>query len=197
MRRRALLRLAPVLAIGGCGLSERPYAQRRDWPLLVRRPQALPPRVGGPVLLVRSLRTGPGMESRGLQSLERDGSIRTAFYEEWAVAPTEAVEDALRRWLSESGLFAAVLAPASRLTADLVLEGELDALWTEVARADGYAALGVTVLDEKAATVTVRAQQTVSARAPIAGKGPAADVDAMRAAVADVCGQVERLLAGG
>jgi ABC-type uncharacterized transport system auxiliary subunit len=182
--------------LGACGLSERPYAERREWPLLVRRPQALPPRAGGRVLLVRSLRAGPGMDVRGLQSLLADGSIRTAFYEEWAVPPAQAVEDALRRWLAESGLFAAVLAPGSRLSADLVLEGELDALWTETTRNDAYAAIGVTVLAPEAEGNRVRLQQTVSARAPLAEAGAPGDVAAMRGAVAEVFGRIEAVLAG-
>jgi hypothetical protein len=184
--------------LGGCGLSQRPYAERREWPLLVRRPQAMPARVGGPVLLVRALRAGPGMEARGLQSLLVDGSIRTAFYEEWAVPPAEAAEDGLRRWLADCGLFAAVLAPGSRLSADLVLEGELDALWTEAARADAYAAIGVTVLRQNQPDATkVAVQQTVSARAPVAGADAPADVAAMRAAMAEVFGRIEALLAAG
>jgi ABC-type uncharacterized transport system auxiliary subunit len=192
MRRRAVL--VAAAALGGCGLSTRPYVERRDWPLLVRRPQALPPRVGAPVLLVRSLRAGPGMEARGLQTLRADGSIKTEFYEEWAVPPAEAVEDALRRWLAESGLFSGVLAPGSRLVADLVLEGELDALWTEPARHDAYAAVGVSVLEQNPAATKVRLQRTVSARTPLAEGGAPQAVAAMRAAVAQMCAEIEALL---
>src|SRR5450759_2112909 len=107
MRRRGVILLPALLA--ACGLAERPYAERRQWPLLLRRPQSLPPRPGGPVLEVRTLRAGPGLEARGLQSLEPDGSIRTAFYEEWAVPPAQGAEDALRLWLADCGRFAAVL----------------------------------------------------------------------------------------
>ncbi len=184
-----------ALGLSGCGLSERPYAERRQWPLLVRRPQSLPPRAGGPVLLVRALRAGPGMEARGLQSLRADGSIKTEYYEEWAVPPAEAVEDGLRRWLSESGLFSAVLAPGSRLAADLVLEGVLDALWTEPARGDAYAAVGATVLEQSGGTPKVRLQQTVSARSPLAETSPSANAAAMRAALAEVFARIEGLLA--
>ena len=147
MRRRALL--AAPLALAGCGLETRPYAERRQWPLLVHRPQALPPRTGGPVLLVRSFTAGPGMEARGLQSVQPDGSIRTEFYEEWSVPPAQAVEEAVRSWLAQSGLFSAVLAPGSRLAADLVLEGELDALWTVPAENTARAALGLTLVAQE------------------------------------------------
>ena len=130
VKRRAVL--ASLLGLGGCGLSQRPYLERRQWPLIVRRPTTEPARPRGRVLLVRTVRAGPGLEARGLQSLQPDGSVKVDFYEEWAVPPAQAVEDDLRQWLAASGLFAAVLAPGSRLPADLVLEGDLTAFWADV-----------------------------------------------------------------
>ena len=46
MNRRALL--LPLL-LTACGLSERPYAERRQGPLLVQRPITIPARAGAPV----------------------------------------------------------------------------------------------------------------------------------------------------
>ena len=106
MRRRWVL--AGVAALAGCSLlPQTPYVQRRDWPLDVRRPVggAAPGR-DGRVLLVRSVRAGPGLEARGLQWLQRDGSVHVDFYEQWAVPPAQAVEDDLRQWLADAGLFA-------------------------------------------------------------------------------------------
>ena len=124
MRRRIWLGGAAALA--GCSvLPKEPYVEKRDWPLAVRRPAVLPARHGGPVLLVRTIQAAPGLESRGLQWLLPDGSLHIDYYEQWAVPPAQAVEDSLRQWLSDAGLFAAVVGPGSRLTADLVLEGEL------------------------------------------------------------------------
>jgi ABC-type uncharacterized transport system auxiliary subunit len=187
--------LTAPLALAGCGLATRPYAERRQWPLLVRRPQALPPRSGGPVLLVRSFAAGPGMESRGLQSVQPDGSIRTEYYEEWSVPPAQAVEEAVRGWLAWSGLFAAVVAPGSRLAAGLVLEGELDALWTEPAEHAARAALGVTLVAEGSAGTRLVTQQRVEAAADLAGATPQDAVAAMTAAVGVLCARVEGTVA--
>ncbi len=191
-RRRVLL--LPLL-LGACGLSERPYAERREWPLVVRRPETLPPRRGGKVLLVRSLGAGPGLDQRGLQSMQPDGSIRTAFYEEWQVPPAEAVEDSLRRWLAASGLFAAVLAPGSRLPADLALEGELTALWTEPGGGRSDATLGVSVIDQTGAATRIVLQNSFSAYAPLGTPNPPDAAASMRASLALVFGQVEAALA--
>ncbi len=189
MKRRAMLAVPLVLA--GCGLETRPYAERRQWPLLVRRPEALPPRSGGAVLLVRSFAAGPGLEARGLQSVQPDGSIRTEFYEEWSVPPPQAVEQAVRGWLADCGLFSAVVAPGSRLAAGLVLEAELDALWTAPAARLARTALGVTLVAEGGATAHLVLQQRVEGEAALAGTTPQDAVGAMTAAVGALCGRVE------
>ena len=183
--------LAAPLALAGCGLETRPYAERRQWPLLVRRPQALPPRSGGKVLLVRSFAAGPGMDLRGLQSVQPDGSIRTEFYEEWSVPPSQAVEEAVRGWLADSGLLSAVVAPGSRLAADLVLEGVLDALWTVPAGQVARAALGVTLVAEGGTGPRLVLQRRLDAEAALAGATPQDAVAAMTASVAALCGRVE------
>jgi len=193
MRRRAALLLLPLLA--ACGLSERPYTERRQWPLLVRRPQTLPPRAGGPVLEVRTLRAGPGLEVRGLQSLQADGSIRTAFYEEWAVPPAQGVEDALRQWLADCGRFAAVVAPGSRMPADLALEGELLALWSEPAAQRAHAAFSIVVVRQAGAEPHIMLQRTEAAEAPLAGATPPEAVAAQITALAEVFRRIEAALA--
>jgi len=198
MRRRLalavpLLLVAPML-LASCGLSERPYAERRQWPLMPRRPRSEAPRVRGPVLLVRTLRTGPGLDSRGLQSLQPDGSIRTAFYEEWAAPPAQAAEEALRGWLAESGVFAAVIAQGSRVEADQVLEGELTALWTVPTIGQAHCAMGITVLDHRGANVRVRLQQRFAAEAALAGPSPREAVEAQAAALALVFSRIEAAL---
>ncbi len=192
MRRRFLLVALP-LAVAACGLSERPYEVRREWPLLVRRPTAVPPRADGPVLEVRDLRAGPGLAERGLQSLRSDGSIQTAFYEQWAVPPAEGAEDSLRQWLAQSGQFAAVVSPGSRAAITLSLDGELTTLWTDggVARA----AIAVTAVAMGAATRRIVLQQTFAGTAPVADSSPAAAVRAQLAALAEVFAQIEGALA--
>ena len=179
----------------GCGLSERPYLERRQWPLIVRRPSQRQPRAKGRVLLVRSVRAGPGLEARGLQSLQPDGSVKVDFYEEWAVPPAQAVEDDLRQWLADSGLFAAVLAPGSRLSADLVLEGDLTAFWADIPAMRARAALALVLLDQRPSPVRVLMQRTFTAEAPLPSAEAPAIVSALRLALSQVFEQVERAVA--
>ncbi len=191
MRRRVWLAGAAVLA--GCSvLPQQPYLQRRDWPLLARRPAALPRRTSGPVLLVRNIQAAPGLESRGLQWKLPDGSLHIDFYEQWAVPPAQAVEDALRLWLADAGLFAAVVAPGSQLPADLILEGELTEFLGDPQGGVARAALALVLLDERPKPLRVLLQKTESATAPLTGMQPPAVVQALQAALGEVLRETEQ-----
>jgi ABC-type uncharacterized transport system auxiliary subunit len=192
LTRRALL-AAPLLA-AGCSLFEQPYVERRQWPLLVERPGVLPNRRGGKVLEIRTLRSGPGLDSRGLQTLQADGSVKIAFYEEWAVPPAEALEDSLRRWLTASGLFAAVVGPGSRVTADYALEGELGALWSDPSRGIAHAALSIVLLGEQPDVAKVALQRRFEETAAMPADDPAAQVRAQVAALTVVLARAEAAL---
>ena len=156
-------------ALGGCSIiPQRPYLEKRDWPLQASRGAVVPPRPRAPVLLIRTLRAAPGLTARGLRTLQPDGSVRTDAYEEWSVPPTDAAEDQLRRWLSGSGLFAAILAPGSRGHADLVLEGELLTLIGDPSHGVSRAAMAVVLLDLRPTPLRLRLQAEITGEAPLA-----------------------------
>jgi len=190
MRRRLLL--GGAAALGGCSLlPQTPYVQRRDWPLDVRRGTIVLPRRGGRVLLVRSVRAGPGLDERGLQWLQRDGSVHVDFYEQWAVPPAQAVEDDLRQWLADAGLFSAVVSAGSRMNADFVLEGELNAFAADLNAGVARVALAVVLLDQRKGSTRVLLQRTETAEVKLAGSEPPAIAEAMKAALVEVLRRVE------
>ena len=109
--RRGLLLLLPALA--GCSvLPSRPYQEVQRFSLAPERPQTSPPPARGPVLLLRPLRAAPGMDARGLRMLGAGGQVTTGYWHEWTAPPVELAEEALRRWLTASGIISAVTAPA-------------------------------------------------------------------------------------
>jgi ABC-type uncharacterized transport system auxiliary subunit len=190
------LALAGLLPLASCSLlPSQPYTERRDWPLVIRRPVSLPPRRNGKVLLVRQVSAAPELDSRGLQWLRRDGSVHTDYYEQWAVAPADAVDDDLRQWLASSGLYAAVLSPGSRVPAGLVLEAELTTFIADFPAGLARAALAVVLLDQRLNPPKVKLQHTFSATAELAGDSIPSLVDASRAALARVFEATERGLA--
>ena len=181
--------------MAGCSiLPSQPYTEKRDWPLVVRRPTSLPVPSRGKILLVRTLRAAPQLEDRGLQWLQRDGSVHVDYYEQWAVAPAQAVEDDLRQWLGASGLYAAVVAPGSRLAADLVLEGELNTFMADIPSGVARAALALVLLDQRQNSAKVRLQRTIAAEAKLAGTEVPQLVTALRAALLDVLQETETIL---
>jgi cholesterol transport system auxiliary component len=123
VKRRAML-AATVLA--GCtNPLSRPYPEKRLYVLEARRPITLPAPARGRTLMVRSVAASPGMEGRGLIT-RRPGNVQESdFWNEFFTAPAAMVQDSLRQWLSESGLFAAVLDQGSAGRADLALESVL------------------------------------------------------------------------
>lgn len=189
------LTLAGTLSLAGCSLlPSQPYTQRRDWPLVVRRPVTLPPRRNGKVLLVRSVRAAPELETRGLQWLQQDGSVHIDYYEQWAVPPAQAVGDDLRQWLAASGIYSAVLAPGSRLTADLVLEGELNTFMADLPAGVGRADLAVVLVDQRPGEPKVRLQQTFSGKVTLAGTTIPELTSALLSALRDTLQETELAL---
>jgi len=190
MKRRLVLGAA--LGATACSvLPSQNYLERRNWPMAVTRETVLPPRPGGRVLLVRSIQAGPELATRGLQVIQADGSVKSEFYEQWAVPPADGVDDDLRRWLAASGLFGAVIAPGSRLTADLVLEGELTALNADLRTRTARMALALTLIDQHPTPARVLMQRTEAEAAPLDGVDPPALARAQLAAVQAVLRQTE------
>jgi len=166
--------LAGLPALAACSvLPDRPFIPTERFTLAPERPG----RRSGPgrkVLLVRLLRAAPGLEQRGLRTVNGDGTEATDFYAEWAAPPAEAAEEALRRWLAASGLFAAVTAPGSRARADLVLEAELAALHADLGRREARATLAALLLQDAGLGGRVLAQLTPTGTAPLVGAEPPA-----------------------
>ena len=193
MSRRAIL--AGAAALSGCSvIPAAKYIQPVEWPLTVRRPVALPPRAGGKVLVVRELTPAPGLERRGVQWLLPDGSLHVDFYNQWAVPPAQGVTDDLRRWLADSGLFAAVVGPDSGVDGDLVLEGELTAFLGDPARREARVALALVLIAARAVPVKVLVQRTVAGTAPLETPAAPAVVGALQMALASVLRRTEGVI---
>lgn len=197
MRRRLIL-TAP-LALSACAslLPAQKYVARTDWPLEPAPPNAMPDNPAGKVLLVRPITAAPGLDARGVQSLAPDGSLKSDYYNLWAVDPADAVTQALLAWTQASGAFSAVVTPGSRLTPSLILEGELTELLADPSQGQARAVLTLAVIKAAGAlgVAVPLTQARLSGTAPLQGSDPAAEVAAQRAALADVLKQAMALLA--
>lgn len=195
LTRRALA-LAALPALAACSvLPERPYVETRRFPLAPRRPAALPPAAGGKVLLVRMMRAAPGLDQRGLRSLRADGTETVDYYAEWIAPPADLAEEALRRWLGGSGLYAGIVSPGTRAGYELVLEAELAELSADLGRREARAALSAVLVQEAGLGGRVLAQSLAQGRAPL-GAGDAAPMlaEAMARALAEALAALEATL---
>ncbi|HEY4251281.1 MAG TPA: ABC-type transport auxiliary lipoprotein family protein [Roseomonas sp.] len=185
--RRSLL--AALVALPACSvLPDRPNVEARRYPLAPARPAGTARRQGRKVLLVRVMRSAPGLDARNLRTLRADGTVNADFYNEWTAPPAELAEDAIRRWLGASGLFSAVVVPGSRAQPDLVLESELTALIAEPAARRARAGLSGVLLS---GSDRVLGQFTIEGTAPLAGDTPDAVAAAMVAALAAALAELE------
>jgi len=203
MKRRIFL--SGALGVAGCGLAERPYEQKRDWPLSVARPTVLPPDLNtaalppGPrgwALLLRTVQAGPGLETRGLRSLQRDGSVRSDFYETWAVLPTQGVDAALREWLAASGKFSAVLSPGSRLAADFIVEATLTEFVADLRTGTARATMSLVVLALRDGATRLLGQFALTGEAPVGSDDPVVIARALLGALEKLLAATEQALAG-
>ena len=202
MRRRMVLAAGPLLAgaglLGACSVVNQSYVEPRRYTLSPRQPgQAMggPPRRGTKAVLMRLTGAAPGMDSRLLRSIRPDGTVAQEYYAEWTAPPAEAAEEALRRWVTEAGIFSAVLAPGTRGDADLLLESELVALHVDLGRGVAVASMSAVLLRSSSQFGTrVVAQFTRDASVPVPPErplGPDAQAAGMVAALAAVLGQLE------
>lgn len=198
MHRRLLLLAAP-LGLAGCGsfLPEQKYIPRTIWPLQPQPPATKIAPTGAPVLLVRAVNPAPGMEQRGLQSLTENGNLVIDYYNLWAVPPAEALTQGLINWAQASGDFAAVIAPGSRLTPNLIVEGELSELLVDLTTHQARAQMTLLVIKPAlglAGYTQPLTQAKLTATAPLQGTGPEAQANAESEAVANLLAQAITLL---
>ncbi len=195
------LALTGTLALVGCGVINQDYVEPRRYTLSPDRPARGGMRRGRRTLLLRLARAAPGLDSRYLRFVRADGTVRVETYAEWTAPPAEAAEDALRRWLVASGLFAGVLAPGSRAEAELTFEPELTTLHVDERTGTARAAMsGVLLATTSQFGTRVVGQFAREASVPMAGAGPvggrAVPPDAAAAAMVAALGAVLGLLEG-
>jgi cholesterol transport system auxiliary component len=197
MNRRLVL--SAPLALTACGslLPQQTYVPRINWPLAPEPPAQNAPNPAGPVLLLRDITAAPGMDQQGVQILQPNGSLNIDYYNLWAVSPADAATQSLLTWLQASGDFSAVVSPGSRLTASLILEGELTELLADLSTNQATAVLTLVVIknsDSISAASLPLAQQRITGTAPLTGTTPAAEVAAQRAALANALSQAVTLV---
>lgn len=191
--RRALLLAAPAVAAGCANPLSRPFPEKTLFVLDVRRPQRLPPNPRGRVLVVRTVAAGPGAELRGIVTRLPGGQQRADFWNEFFSPPPALVQDALRQWLADSGLFSAVVDPGTRATPALALEPVLNAMFADAAETPPVARVQMQTLTLGLDRTPPRvlAQGDHDRRAQLASLAPATIVAGFNVVLAAIFSDIE------
>lgn len=195
MRRRVLL---AGLAVGACSNPlSRPYPEKQLFLLQARRPGAPQRAPRGKVVLVRDVQSTAGTESRSLVTRLPGGQQRSDFWNEFFAPPAAMVDDAMRRWLTDSGAASAVLAPGSRARADIAIEATLTALFgdgTDAAAPRARVGLAVLFLGVDRDPPRILGQVTIEEAAPIASLAPEVVAAGLNTALGNALARVEATL---
>ncbi|TVQ97711.1 MAG: hypothetical protein EA399_12525 [Desulfovibrionales bacterium] len=134
-------------ALSGCASLTRPEPERRHYLLQVQRPGPVLERpMEAPILAVRSFRTAPAADSRGIVTIRSDGLVQRNFYDRFFVPPGEMLAGQFRIWLGQSGLFSLVTGMGMLIEPDLILEGYIQELHQDLSHGKQRAVMAMQML---------------------------------------------------
>lgn len=195
----AILLLCCALAAAallGCVKLDRPPVDKRFFALDVARPGEAVNAPKGPALLVRRLQISPRAARRELVYKVGESGWTADYYNLFFTPPADMLSQDLRAWLRASGLYANVVDPGSLLEPRLILEGNVTSLYGDLTTKPGAAVVQMQflLLDNAGAERRVLLTREFQASVPLAGATPQDLVLALRAAVAQCFGELERAL---
>ncbi|MHC4388954.1 MAG: ABC-type transport auxiliary lipoprotein family protein [Planctomycetota bacterium] len=117
------------LTLVGCG--HKPY-EKTYFYLNVQRPYEASKTDSELVLELRTFAIDTAFNSKGLVYRTSEFEYEADFYNELLVWPATMVTEKTRTWLSQTGLFARVIAGASHLQPTHALEGNITALYGDL-----------------------------------------------------------------
>jgi ABC-type uncharacterized transport system auxiliary subunit len=94
-------------------------------------PQRLPDPVNG-VLKIRHCRAAAPFDKTHFLYRTESGQYQQDYYRLFLTPPNEQINESLRAWLEQSGIFRGVLPASSAARPDYVLEPQLSALYTDL-----------------------------------------------------------------
>ncbi len=185
-----------LLAATGCGGMSKPAVTKRYYdigPIRMAEAQAS----NGEVLTVRRLRVSPMNAGREMVYKTSDTGFSSDFYHAYFIPPADMLSQALQRWLHASGLYEHVVETASLVRGDLVLEGNVVALYGDFTEG-GFAVAEVQffLLDEGGAEIGVVLSQDYVKRIKLKRETPQALAQGLKQAIFEIFSELEADLAG-
>lgn len=132
-----------------CGSLAHPDPDRALFSIEPGKPSPAPAHAA-PVLRVSRLRIDAPYNGSAFVYLNKDGRLRSDYYNAFAAPPDQLLTQYIIRWLSAAGSFEAVVDTASEIPSQYVMEGTVTALngdYTDPSAAKAVMAIRVFVLD--------------------------------------------------
>ncbi|MHC5065032.1 MAG: ABC-type transport auxiliary lipoprotein family protein [Planctomycetota bacterium] len=192
--------LALTSAIMGCvdvSSLNREAAEQRRYVLDSRREAKLPA-AGSQQLQVENFHVSSAYSGRSFVYRTEASAVESDFYNEFHLAPGEAVSQVLRTWLADSGLFRSVRASGSRLAPDLILEGDITELYGDYRSDPAEAVCTIQFILIDASNNELLFQETMSSSIAVNGDSVSDLVAAWNRCLAEISAALEdRLRARG
>lgn len=128
---KALIVILPALLFS-VGCMSRKTIVKDTFLLDVVREDSASQKTSAGIVAVLPFSIAPAFEGRGVVLRIGENQYESDFYNEYFISPSQMIADQTRHWMSESGLFAQVLLPASSVPPTHVLEGHISKMFLDM-----------------------------------------------------------------
>jgi cholesterol transport system auxiliary component len=169
----SLVLLVGIALITSCSIRQSHPAQQT---FLLEARRDLPPAQGTPhaILRIRPATVAAPFDHNAFVYRDGDLAYETDFYHQFLVPPRALITEATRQWLAGSGLFLAVLDPASRVVPTHTLEANLSSLYGDFrnpAAPEAVLSIQFHLLRETPAGLQIQFHQTYRSTVPLERPG--------------------------
>ena len=175
-----VIALAAILTATGCVSVKQDYPEKRYFALSAARSSSptVPTSVlNKPILRIRPFRVSPAYEGRGLVYRIGDLEFTSDFYNEFLVSPGLMFTNTFREWLSDAGIFQAVIDSPSQVLPDYVLEGAVNSMYGDYRDENAPKAVievQLFLINASKSKSAIELQKTYKQETPIAENSPSA-----------------------
>lgn len=180
-----------------CVRLERQSPDKTSYVLAAERPPAPATHIRSGILQITPLRISRRFAGRGFVYRQAESRYQIDFYNQFLISPAGMVQEEIVRWLSASGLFAAVSSSAGPLPPDYLLQGRINDLHGDYRSQQPAAVLAISfmLLDQRGVGSPLLLDRDYRSRIPLNGTSPQALIDAWNAALTRILGDLENDLA--
>ena len=183
--------------ITGCFNFKKTYPEKHQFLLDVQPRSVITSDRDASSLLIRTLNVSPLYENKGFVYLKGEHMYVSDFYNEFFIEPGPMLTEAVRKWLSGSGIFANVTSIPGEIVPDYILEGTVTSLYGDYSQENRYyAVIGIQffLISEATAASEIVFQKHYQHNIPFNTNTPQALVNAWNTGLKEMLTEFEKNL---